>query len=241
MVPNDQPGLPPLLSVVVPVFNEVRTIDRIIAAVGAVDVDLEIIAVDDSSTDGTRGRLEELAQSDNRLRVLFHDHNQGKGAALRTGFSAARGRFLIVQDADLEYDPADFHRLLKPLVADEADIVYGSRFSHANGQPFSLHTFGNQVLTWLSNQCTRLQLTDMETCYKMFRREIIQSIEVEEDRFGFEPEITAKIARLRMDGKLVRICEVPISYHGRSAREGKKIGWRDGFRAIWCIFKYNRR
>jgi glycosyltransferase involved in cell wall biosynthesis len=241
MVPNDQPGLPPLLSVVVPVFNEVRTIDRIIAAVRAVDVDLEIIVVDDASTDGTRGRLEELAQSDTRLRVLFHDHNQGKGAALRTGFAAARGQFLIVQDADLEYDPADFHRLLKPLVEDEADIVYGSRFSQANGQPFSLHTFGNQVLTWLSNQCTRLQLTDMETCYKMFRREIIQSIEVEEDRFGFEPEITAKIARLRLDGKLVRIREVPISYHGRSAREGKKIGWRDGFRAIWCIFKYNRR
>jgi glycosyltransferase involved in cell wall biosynthesis len=241
MVPNDLPGLPPLLSVVVPVFNEVRTIDRIIAAVGGVDVDLEIIAVDDSSTDGTRSRLEELAQSEDRLRVLFHNQNQGKGAALRTGFAAARGRFLIVQDADLEYDPNDFHRLLKPLVDDEADIVYGSRFSQANGQPFNLHTFGNQVLTWLSNQCTRLQLTDMETCYKMFRREIIQSIEVEEDRFGFEPEITAKIARLRMDGKLVRVCEVPISYQGRSAREGKKIGWRDGFRAIWCIFKYNRR
>jgi glycosyltransferase involved in cell wall biosynthesis len=240
MLPIDRTGTPPLLSVVIPVFNEVRTIDRILAAVSAVDVALEIIAVDDGSSDGTRDRLHELARSENRLRVLCHDRNKGKGAALRTGFAAATGRFVIVQDADLEYDPNDFRHLLRPLIDGEADIVYGSRFSQANGQPFNLHTFGNQVLTWLSNRCTNLQLTDMETCYKMFRREIIQSISIEENRFGFEPEITAKIARLCLNGKKIRIREVPVSYHGRSNREGKKIGWKDGFRAIWCIFKYNR-
>jgi glycosyltransferase involved in cell wall biosynthesis len=230
----------PLLSVVIPVFNEVRTIDRILTAVEGVGIDLEIIAVDDCSSDGTRERLSELAQGHDRLRVLLHDHNQGKGAALRTGFAAATGRFVIVQDADLEYDPNDFHTLLPPLVANEADVVYGSRFSDVNGQPFNLHTFGNQVLTWLSNKRTQLNLTDMETCYKMFRREIIQSVEVEENRFGFEPEITAKLSRLQIEGRPLRVVEVPVSYQGRTNRDGKKIGWRDGFRAIWCIFKYSR-
>jgi glycosyltransferase involved in cell wall biosynthesis len=230
----------PLLSVVIPVFNEVRTIDRIIAAVQAVELDLEVIVVDDFSTDGTRDRLAGLARDNDRLHVLLHDRNQGKGAALRTGFDAARGRFVIVQDADLEYDPNDFHKLIKPLLDDEADVVYGSRFSDLNGEPFTLHTFGNQVLTWLSNKRTGLKLTDMETCYKMFRRDIIHSVEVEENRFGFEPEITAKISQLRINNQPIRVIEVPVSYEGRTNREGKKIGWRDGFRAIWCIFKYGR-
>jgi glycosyltransferase involved in cell wall biosynthesis len=241
MAAIDSSGTTPLLSVVIPVFNEVQTISRILAAVRAAELDLETIVVDDFSTDGTRDRLNQLAKTHDRLRVLFHDYNQGKGAALRTGFAAARGRFVIVQDADLEYDPNDFHKLLKPLVDDMADVVYGSRFSDMSGESFTLHTFGNQVLTWLSNKCTHLNLTDMETCYKMFRREIIQAIEVEENRFGFEPEITAKIAAFRFDGERVRICEVPVSYNGRTSREGKKIGWKDGFRAIWCIFKYSRQ
>ncbi len=181
-------------------------------------------------------------QSDPRLRVFFHDRNRGKGAALRTGFAAATGRFAVVQDADLEYDPHDFHLLLKPLLEDRADVVYGSRFSKSgpNRPPLTWQTFANQVLTGLSNACTKLKLTDMETCYKMFRREIIQSISIQEDRFGFEPEITAKIVRHRIEGRPPRICEVAISYSGRSNREGKKIGWKDGFRAIWCILKYNR-
>jgi glycosyltransferase involved in cell wall biosynthesis len=231
----------PLLSVVIPVFNEARTIDHILAAVRAVGIDLEVIVVDDFSTDGTRERLADFAQAQDRVRVLLHDCNQGKGAALRTGFAAAHGQFVIVQDADLEYDPNDFHKLIQPLVAGAADVVYGSRFSELSGRPYTLHTFGNQVLTWLSNMRTRLNLTDMETCYKMFRREIIQAVEVEENRFGFEPEITAKLARLQIDGRSVRIIEVPVSYEGRTNREGKKIGWKDGFRAIWCIFKYSRQ
>jgi glycosyltransferase involved in cell wall biosynthesis len=241
MADIDSPETPPLLSVVIPVFNEFQTISRILAAVRAVDIDLEIIVVDDFSADGTRNRLNQLATSQDRLRVLFHDRNQGKGAALRTGFGAARGRFVIVQDADLEYDPNDFHVLLKPLLDDEADVVYGSRFTNPNGEQLTLHKFGNQVLTWLSNKFTHLQLTDMETCYKMFRREIIQAIPVEENRFGFEPEITAKIAKFRINGRPIRVCEIPVSYDGRTGREGKKIGWKDGFRAIWCVFKYSRQ
>jgi glycosyltransferase involved in cell wall biosynthesis len=241
MADIESSGTTPLLSVVIPVFNEFQTISRILAAVRAVDIDLEIIVVDDFSTDGTRDRLNQLAKSQDRLRVLCHDRNQGKGAALRTGFGAARGRFVIVQDADLEYDPNDFHKLIKPLLDDETDVVYGSRFSDRKGERITLHTFGNQVLTWLSNKCTHLQLTDMETCYKMFRRDIIQAIPIEENRFGFEPEITAKIAKFRVDGRPVRVCEIPVSYDGRTNREGKKIGWKDGFRAIWCVFKYSHQ
>jgi glycosyltransferase involved in cell wall biosynthesis len=242
MASSSEPDAEPLLSVVIPAFNEVATIDRILAAVRAVDIDTEIIVVDDFSTDGTRDRLQEIAaQNGHRLRVIYHSRNQGKGAALRTGFAAATGRFVVVQDADLEYDPNDFPKLLKPLLEDKADVVYGSRFSNAehHGMVKSWHALSNRVLTFLSNTCTKLQLTDMETCYKVFRREIIQSISIEEERFGFEPEITAKLARYRRNGPPLRIHEVAISYRGRSNLEGKKIGWKDGMRALWCIFRYN--
>jgi glycosyltransferase involved in cell wall biosynthesis len=231
----------PILSVVIPVYNERATIDRILAAVLAVDIDVEVIAVDDFSQDGTRSRLDELRRSEPRLRVLNHEVNQGKGAALRTGFAAARGRFVVVQDADLEYDPSDFPNLPAPLLEDRADVVFGSRFStqQYHGGRFFAHSVANRFLTWFSNFCTRMQLTDMETCYKVFRREIIQSIPLEENRFGFEPEITAKLARYRRYGQPLRIVEVPVRYQRRTSLEGKKIGWDDGLRAIWCILKYN--
>jgi glycosyltransferase involved in cell wall biosynthesis len=231
----------PILSVVIPVYNEVRTIDRILAAIHAVGLDSEIIIVDDCSTDGTRDRLKELAASDNRLRVFYHDVNQGKGAALRTGFAQATGNYVIVQDADLEYDPSEFPRLLEPALSGNADVVFGSRFcsgEHHRVRHF-WHSFGNKLLTRISNLVTKLNLTDMETCYKLFRRDIIQNIAIEENRFGFEPEITAKLARYHLNGQPLRICEVGISYHGRTYREGKKIGWKDGVRALWCIVKYN--
>jgi glycosyltransferase involved in cell wall biosynthesis len=237
--PDSSPG--PLLTVVLPVFNERPTIDQILAAVLAVDIDLEVVAVDDYSTDGSRERLREISAVDNRIHALFHEHNRGKGAALRTGFAAARGRFVVVQDADLEYDPNDFPKLLQPLLEDKADVVFGSRFSarQFHGGQFFAHSLANQFLTWLSNTCTRMQLTDMETCYKVFRRNIIQSIPLQENRFGFEPEIAAKIAQYRQNGLPLRIIEIPISYERRTSREGKKIGWKDGVRAAWCIVKYN--
>jgi glycosyltransferase involved in cell wall biosynthesis len=241
-MPSSSPPAAPLLSVVIPIYNEVHTIDRLLAAVRAVDIDSEIIAVDDFSTDGTRDRLAELAQAnDDRLRVLFHDRNRGKGAALRTGFAAARGQFVIVQDADLEYDPAEFPKLLQPLIDGKADVVFGSRFSGSEHHRmlYFWHSIGNRLLTLMSNMFTNLNLTDMETGYKVFRRDVIQAIEICEDRFGFEPEITAKVARFRRDGLPLRIYEVGISYHGRTYEEGKKISWRDGFRALWCIVKYN--
>lgn len=238
---SSQPEAPPLLSVVIPAYNEIGTIDRILAAVRGVGIDTEIIVVDDFSTDGTRDRLKELAQSDNRLRVFFHDRNQGKGAALRTGFAAARGRFVVVQDADLEYDPREFPKLLQPLLKDKADVVFGSRFSghEFNRTHYFWHTFGNRFLTLMSNLFTKLNVSDMETCYKVFRREIIQDIRLEENRFGFEPEITAKIAKYRRNGQPLRVCEVGISYRGRTFQEGKNIGWKDGVRAMWCIIRYN--
>lgn len=242
MASSSEPEAEPLLSVVIPAFNEVATIDRILAAVRAVDIDSELIVVDDFSTDGTRDRLQELAaQNDRRLRVLYHNQNKGKGAALRTGFAAAKGRFVVVQDADLEYDPADFPMLLEPLLEDRADVVFGSRFKNRQRSTTSdnWHVRGNRILTFLSNKCTGLQLTDMETCYKVFRREIIQNIPIQEERFGFEPEITAKLARYRHHGEPLRFEEVAISYTGRTNREGKKIGWKDGFRALWCIAKYS--
>lgn len=230
-----------LLSVVIPVYNEVTTIDQVIATVLDVDVDKEIIVVDDHSTDGTREVLKVLESQYANIHVWRHERNRGKGAALRTGFAKARGRFVIVQDADLEYDPAEYPKLLAPLVAGEADVVYGSRFVGGDTHRvlYFWHLVGNRALTLVSNVFTNLNLTDMETCFKAFRREIIQSIRLVEDRFGFEPEVTAKLAQYRIDDRPLRICEVGISYQGRTYAEGKKIGWRDGLRALWCIVRYN--
>ncbi len=224
------------LTIVIPCYNEKKTIEQIINAVSLSPVERkEIIVVDDCSTDGT---VDILKQKISPLvsKVIYHTHNRGKGAALRTGIEAATGDFVIIQDADLEYDPQEFSLLLEPLLQGKADVVYGSRFM--GGRPHRVvyywHSLGNWVLTILSNMLTNINLTDMETCYKVFRREIIQSIKIEEDRFGFEPEITAKVAK-----KHCRIFEVGISYYGRTYSEGKKIGWLDGFRAIYCILKYN--
>lgn len=224
------------LTIVIPCYNEKETIRDIIVAVKNCPVpQKEIIIVDDFSTDGTRDLLKnELASQVDK--VVYHDVNQGKGAALRTGFTHATGDVVVVQDADLEYDPNELPVLLDPIAKNRADVVFGSRFM--GGQPHRVvyfwHMIGNKFLTLLSNMCTNINLTDMETCYKMFRREIIQSINIEENRFGFEPEITAKVVRTGC-----RIYEVGISYYGRTYAEGKKIGWRDGFRAIYAIIKYN--
>jgi len=226
----------PRLSVVIPCYNERDTIGRIVEAVLAAPLpELEVIVVDDCSTDGTRELLrDEVAPR--VARVITHERNRGKGAALRTGFAAATGDLVIVQDADLEYDPQDYPRLVAPILAGKADVVFGSRFSGGASVRvlYYWHYLGNRFLTTLSNMLTNINLTDMEVCYKVFRREILERITLEEDRFGFEPEITAKVARLGC-----RIYEVGISYSGRTYREGKKIGWRDGVRAIWCILKYN--
>ena len=223
------------LSVVMPVYNEARTLREIVARVRAVPYPKELVLVDDCSTDGTPAVLEELAQLGD-VRVLRHDRNQGKGAALRTGFAGASGDIVLIQDADLEYDPTDYPKLLAPILAGKADVVYGSRFigGESHRVLYFWHSIGNQVLTFLSNAFTNLNLTDMETCYKVFRREIVQLLTIEENRFGFEPEITAKIAAIRG----CRIYEVGVSYAGRTYDEGKKIGWRDGVRAVWCIWKY---
>jgi glycosyltransferase involved in cell wall biosynthesis len=224
------------LSVVIPCFNEVATIERIIAAVRASPhPDKEIIVVDDGSSDGTREKISgELRPLIDQL--VMHEKNQGKGAALRSGIRAATGDIVIIQDADLEYDPNEYPNLIAPIAEDRADVVFGSRFMGAAPHRvlYFWHRLGNGFLTLLSNMFTNLNLTDMETCYKAFRRSVIQSIEIEEDRFGFEPEITAKVSKLG-----VRIYEVGISYYGRTYAEGKKIGYRDGFRAIYCIVKYN--
>ena len=224
----------PCLSVVVPCYNEANTVATVIATVLASPWTAEVIVVDDASTDGSRAALARI--DDLRLVLLHHPVNRGKGAALRTGFAHATGEYVVVQDADLEYDPEEFGVLLEPLLADKADVVFGSRFvsSRPHRVLYFWHSLGNRLLTLASNMLTDLNLTDMETCYKMFRREVIQSIEIEEDRFGFEPEITAKVAAGGW-----RVFEVGISYSGRTYADGKKIGWRDGVRAFYCIVRYS--
>jgi glycosyltransferase involved in cell wall biosynthesis len=225
------------LSVVIPVYNEEDTIREIVRRVAAVDVGLkkELVLVDDCSTDNSGAILKALQSEHPDWKILFHDRNRGKGAALRTGFAAAAGDVVLVQDADLEYDPREYPALLGPIVDGHADVVFGSRF--LGGGPhrvvFFWHYVGNRLLTTLSNMMTGINLTDMEVCYKAFRREVIKAIEIREDRFGFEPEITAKVARGGW-----RVYEVPVSYYGRSYAEGKKITWRDGAWALWCIVKY---
>jgi len=224
------------VSIVIPCYNESKTIRTIVERVRASGVpDHEIIIVDDGSRDGSRDLLRtQLAPLVDK--IIYHEVNQGKGAALRTGFAAATGEIVIPQDADLEYDPTDYPKLLKPILDGKADVVFGSRFmsGQAHRVLYFWHMIGNKFLTLLSNMFTNLNLTDMETCYKVFRREVLQKITIEEDRFGFEPEITAKVSKLD-----VVIFEVGISYYGRTYAEGKKIGWRDGFRALWAILKYN--
>ena len=224
------------LSVVIPVYNEAATISELIGRVQSVDLPKEIIVVDDGSTDGTRDALARMEKQHDNLRVFLQKKNRGKGAALKVGFRHATGDFVLVQDADLEYDPSDYPVLLKPLVEGKADVVYGSRFltTKEHRVLFFWHSVGNRLLTLLSNMFTNLNLTDMETGYKVFRREVIQAIQLEQNRFGFEPEVTVKIARMKL-----RIYEVGISYYGRTYEEGKKIGWKDGVKALWCIIKYS--
>ena len=236
-----------MISLVIPVYNEKASLEELLRRVLAVDMPKELIIVDDCSTDGSREVLARIAErgldglpgahpaGENRLEVLFQETNQGKGAALRRGFAAATGDVVVVQDADLEYDPREIPRLVGPILDGHADVVYGSRFiGETRRVLYYWHAVVNWGLTTLSNMTSGLNLTDMETCYKAFRRELIQSIPIEEDRFGFEPEITAKVARAG-----ARVYEVPISYHGRTYEEGKKIGWKDGFRALYAIAKYS--
>lgn len=225
-----------LLSIVIPCYNEQATIRSIVEAVHRQPVrPIEVIVVNDCSRDGTAAALEELAK-EFPLRVLHHEVNQGKGAALRTGIREATGRIVVIQDADLEYDPNEYPALIQPILDGKADAVFGSRFmgGQAHRVVYFWHMVGNRILTLASNMFTNINLTDMETCYKVFRRELIQGIKIEENRFGFEPEITAKVAKSG-----ARIYEIGISYHGRTYKEGKKIGWKDGFRALYAIVKYN--
>ena len=229
------------ISVVIPVYNESATLGQIIERVRAVELEIEIILVDDGSSDGSRDLVRQLA-SDGNVVAVFHDVNRGKGAALRSGFAVASCEVVLVQDADLEYDPQDYPRLLEPIASGRADVVYGSRFAGGESHRvlYFWHAVGNRLLTRLSNIFSNLDLTDMEVCYKLFRREIIQDLKLREERFGFEPEVTARLARYRKpDGTRLRIYEVGISYAGRTYEEGKKIGWRDGLKALWCILRYN--
>ena len=226
----------PCLSVVMPVYNEGATVRAMIDNVLAQRLVQQLVIVDDRSTDNTWEVLQAAALTDQRISLLRHDVNQGKGAALRTGFTGVTSPYVIIQDADLEYDPSEYYRVIAPMLKDLADVVFGSRFigSEEHRVLYFWHSVGNRLLTTFSNMATNLNLTDMETCYKAFRREVIQKVKIQESRFGFEPEITAKVARMKL-----RIYEVPISYRGRTYLEGKKIGWRDGVRAFWCIVKYN--
>lgn len=231
------------LSIVIPAYNEARTIHLILDRVKAVtlvnDISKEIIITNDCSSDNTEGAILSYIQKNPELNIIYlrHEVNQGKGAALHTGIKHATGEYVIIQDADLEYDPKEYNILLQPVLDGFADVVYGSRFMGGNPHRilFFWHSIGNKWLTFLSNMLTNLNLTDMETCYKLFKREVIQQLELKEKRFGFEPEVTAKVSRVPN----IRIYEVGISYYGRSYAEGKKIGWKDGFRAIYCILKYN--
>jgi glycosyltransferase involved in cell wall biosynthesis len=224
------------LSVVIPVYNEERWIREVVRRVRAVNIPKEIILVDDCSTDGTRGVLKEM-EADGDLRVIYQPRNQGKGAALREGFRNATGDVVIVQDADLEYDPAEYPRLIQPIIEGRADVVYGSRFiGETHRVLYFWHSIGNKILTLMSNLFTDLNLTDMETCYKVFRREVLQGVTLKSDRFGFEPEITAKISRKR--NPAWRIYETPISYSGRTYEEGKKIGLKDAISAFFCILRF---
>jgi glycosyltransferase involved in cell wall biosynthesis len=235
MKTNDQIG--PCLTAIMPVYNESATVGRMVQAVLAQRPIQQLVIVDDCSQDDTWSQIQELAQREPRIKIIHHEVNQGKGAALRTGIAHATSQIVVIQDADLEYDPIEYCRLIAPILAGKADVVYGSRFrsgAAARRVLYYWHSVGNNFLTMCSNMATDLNLTDMETCYKAFRREVIQKIRIEENRFGFEPEITAKIARAK-----ARIYEVGISYTGRTYAEGKKIGWQDGVHALWCIWKYN--
>ena len=233
-----------VLSVVIPCYNERKTLHEILRRVRAVPIPKQIIIVDDCSKDGTRDILREMEGKSDDLKIVYHEVNQGKGAALRTGFQHATGDLVIIQDADLEYDPSQYPQLIQPIVDGQADVVYGSRFSGESHRVlYFWHSMGNKFLTLLSNMFTNLNLTDMEVCYKVFRREIIQNIPLKSDRFGFEPEVTAKVARFMLkdeDGtdRRCRIYEIPVSYHGRTYSEGKHIGWKDGFQALYCIVRY---
>lgn len=229
------------LSIIIPAYNEEATIHLVLEKIESVTLDVlkEVIIVNDCSTDNTQERIQQYRKlnPDLDVNVFMHEVNSGKGSAIRTGIGKANGDFIIIQDADLEYDPSEYPILLKPVLEGHADVVYGSRF--VGGKPhrilFFWHSIGNQFLTFISNACTNLNLTDIETCYKLFKKEIIQSINIQENRFGIEPEITAKISKIPN----IRIYEVGISYYGRTYAEGKKIGWKDGVEAIWCILKYN--
>lgn len=224
------------LSVVIPVYNERATVEEVLRRVQAVDIEKEIILIDDDSTDGTRDILRSIGQRNiPGVKIFYHEVNRGKGAALRTGFGAVEGDVVVIQDADLEYNPSEYHKLLKPILDGRADVVFGSRFvgSEEHRVLYFWHYIGNTALTLLMNMFTNLNLTDIETCYKMFRVEVLRKLTFEEDRFGFEPEFTAKVAKLRCP-----IYEVGISYSGRDYSQGKKIRWYDGFRVLWCIVKY---
>jgi glycosyltransferase involved in cell wall biosynthesis len=234
---NSNDEIEPCITAVIPVYNEAATVAKVVGTVLAQRPVQQLIIVDDCSQDDTWNRLLPIAETEPRIKLIRHEVNQGKGAALRTGIAYATSEIVIIQDADLEYDPAEYCRLIEPILSGKADVVYGSRFRGGIGACRVLyywHSVGNSFLTMCSNMATDLNLTDIETCYKAFRREVIQRIRIKENRFGFEPEITAKVARAKL-----RIYEVGISYTGRTYAEGKKVGWRDGFRALWCIWKYN--